>query len=56
MFPVIRECEYKERMYGEVLPYLDRIRVSGTYTRIPGQPLHFEHYDVPSKKALQRER
>ena len=51
MFPVIRECEYKERMYGEVLPYLDRIRVCGTYSRIPGQPLHFEHYDVPAEEG-----
>ena len=51
MFPPIKENEYKERMYGEVLPYLDDIRVSGNFERIPGESIYYENYDAKDAKG-----
>lgn len=48
---LLREENYTECMDRDVLPYLEMRRQSGTFERIAGQPVYFEHFTADSPKG-----
>ena len=48
----IKEENYAERMRAEAEPYVAERRESGTFERVKGQPIYYEHFRPEKPKAV----